>query len=126
MASQHHDHTAGHEEGQHHEGMTKGKIWRVFFYLLAITALEFFIALVLVHGGMVPKGLGVNMVYIVLTLLKAYYIVAYFMHLKFETFGFITSITIVFLFIVYFIALMLTEGGYLNTHYNAFPFWENP
>lgn len=122
--SEHHDHTVEHEEG-HHEGMTKGKIWRVFFYLLAITALEFFIALVLVHGGVIAKGLGVNIVYIALTLLKAYYIVAYFMHLKFETFGFITSVTIVFLFIIYFIALMLTEGSYLHDHFNPFPFWPN-
>ena len=122
--SQHHDHTVGHEEG-HHEGMTKGRIWRVFFYLLALTALEFFIALVLVHGGVISKGLGVNIVYIALTLLKAYYIVAYFMHLKFETFGFIMSVVIVFLFIIYFITLMLTEGNYLHDHYNPFPFWPN-
>lgn len=125
MASQHHDHTVGHEEGQHHEGMSKGKIWRVFFYLLAITALEFFIALVLVHGGVISKGLGVNTVYILLTLLKAYYIVAYFMHLKFETFGFIMSVTVVFLFVIYFIALMLTEGTYMKGHFNPFPFWPN-
>ncbi|WP_257666054.1 cytochrome C oxidase subunit IV family protein [Parapedobacter tibetensis] len=125
MASNH-DHTVGHEETAHHEGMTKGKIWRVFFYLLALTALEFFIALVLVHGGYVEKGLAVNITYIMLTLLKAYYIVAYFMHLKFETFGLIMSISVVFLFIIYFIALMLMEGTYLNTHYNPFPFWTTP
>lgn len=123
MATQHHGHTLEHQEEQHHEGMTKGKIWRVFFYLLALTALEFFIALVLVHGGIVQKGLGVNITYIILTLFKAYYIVAYFMHLKYETFGLIVSVTIVFLFIIYFIILMLTEGGYLKTHYNPFPFW---
>lgn len=125
MASQHHDHTVSHEEG-HHEGMSKGKIWRVFFYLLALTALEFFIALVLVHGGIWEKGLMVNTIYILLTLLKAYYIVAYFMHLKFETFGFIMCVSVVFLFIIYFIILMLTEGSYLNTHYNPSPFWQNP
>lgn len=124
MATQ--DHTVEHAEGQHHEGMTKRKIWRVFFYLLALTALEFFIALVLVHGGVVEKSLAVNMVYIALTLLKAYYIIAYFMHLKFETFGFITSIAITMVLIVYFITLMLTEGGYLHTHYNPFPYWANP
>jgi len=124
MATQ--NHTVGHAEEQHHEGMTKRKIWQVFFYLLALTALEFFIALVLVHGGVIEKGMAVNVVYIALTLLKAYYIVAYFMHLKFETFGFIMSVAIVFLFIIYFIALMLTEGGYLNTHYHAFPHWANP
>ena len=119
------DHTVEHAEG-HNEGMTKGKIWRVFFYLLALTALEFFIALALVHGGVIEKSLTVNIVYIALTLLKAYYIVAYFMHLKFETFGFITSIAISFILIIYFITLMLTEGGYLHDHYDLFPHWGNP
>src|SRR3546814_14574756 len=89
------DHTAEHAEGQHHEGMTKRKIWQVFFYLLALTALEFFIALVLVHGGAVEKGLGVTTVYIALTVVKDYYIIAYFMQLKFETFGYIMSVAIV-------------------------------
>ncbi|WP_257658329.1 cytochrome C oxidase subunit IV family protein [Parapedobacter lycopersici] len=123
MASNHQDNTAGHEDVAHHEGMTKGKIWRVFFYLLAITALEFFIALVLVHGGIIAKGLAVNVVYILLTLLKAYYIVAYFMHLKFETFGFIMSTTVVLIFVVYLIVLMLTEGAYMKSHFNPFSFW---
>lgn len=118
-----HDHTVAGHEGGHDAGMTKGKIWKVFFYLLALTALEFFIALALVHAGHIQKGLAVNIVYIVLTLLKAYYIIAYFMHLKFETFGFILSVSIVFLLIVYMIILMLTEGSYLNIHYNAYPFW---
>lgn len=124
MATQ--EHTLEHGEEQHHEGMSKGKIWRVFFYLLALTALEFFIALVLVHGGVIEKGMGVNIVYIVLTLLKAYYIVAYFMHLKFEKFGFIMSVTTSFIFIIYFIILLLTEGGYLHSHYDLFPHWANP
>src|SRR5690554_7231400 len=126
MASQHQDHTVVHAEGQHHEGMTKRKIWRVFFYLLALTALEFFIALVLVHGGVVEKSLAVNIVYIALTLLKAYYIVAYFMHLKFETFGFIMSISIVFLLVIYLIILMLIEGNFLLDNYNIYPWWPNP
>src|SRR5690606_41330995 len=115
--------TEEHTEGQHQEGMTKGKIWRVFFYLLALTALEFFIALVLVHGGVIEKTMAVNVVYIVLTLLKAYYIIAYFMHLKFETFGFIMSTTVVLIFVVYLIVLMLTEGAYMKSHFNPFSFW---
>ena len=126
MASQHQDYTVEHEEGQHHAGMTKRKIWTVFFYLLALTALEFFIALALVHGGVIEKSLTVNIIYIVLTLLKAYYIIAYFMHLKFEKFGFIVSVAISFVLIIYFITLMLTEGGYLNSHYNPFQHWDNP
>lgn len=113
-------------EGHHEAGMTKGKIWTIFFYLLALTALEFFIALALVHPGIIQKGLAVNAVYIVLTLMKAYYIVAYFMHLKFETMGFITSVSIGFFFIVYFIILMLVEGNYLYFNYSEFPWWPNP
>src|SRR5690606_5345159 len=68
--------------------MTKSKIWKVFFYLLGLTAIEFIIALGFVETGLIEKGISVIVVYILLTLLKAFYIVAYFMHLKFEYKGF--------------------------------------
>lgn len=121
-----HNQNDSHAVDGHHEGMDKKRIWKVFFYLLALTALEFFIALALVHKGVLEKGLFVNTVYIVLTLIKAYYIVAYFMHLKFETLGFITWVTVAFIFIIYFIVLMLIEGNYLLTNYNEYPWWPNP
>jgi hypothetical protein len=92
--------------------MTKGKIWQVFFYLLGITALEFIIALYLIPKGIVSHGIG-NFAYISLTLVKAFYIVAYFMHLKFEKFAFKASIVLSLLFIIYFIVLMLIEGNYI-------------
>ncbi len=104
------------EHAGEHEGMTRTKIWQVFFYLLGITCVEFFIALY-----MKPHGLSValgNFAYIVLTLVKAFYIVAYFMHLKFERTALKSGIIIVFVFIIYFIILMLTEGSYLNVHMN--------
>jgi cytochrome c oxidase subunit IV len=100
------------EHAHEHESMTKRKIWQVFFYLLGITALEFFIALYLIPKGIVSHGVG-NFAYIVLTLVKAFYIVAYFMHLKFEKFAFKASIVLSLLFIVYFIVLMLIEGNYI-------------
>ncbi len=106
-----------HEHAEEHATMTKGKIWRVFFYLLGITALEFFIALYLLPKGILAHGIG-NFAYIILTLVKAFYIVAYFMHLKFEKIAFKTGIIISFVFIIYFIVLMLTEGSYLNVHMN--------
>jgi cytochrome c oxidase subunit IV len=114
MATEHID---THDHAGEHGGMTKTKIWQVFFYLLAITALEFFIALVLIPKGYMGQGVG-NFSYIILTLVKAFYIVAYFMHLKFERFAFKTSIIVSLLFIVYFIVLMLTEGAYLHVHMN--------
>lgn len=116
MASEHTHTTEGHEHGEY-AGMTKKKIWTVFFYLLGITALEFIIALVLIPKGIMSQGVG-NFIYIALTLLKAYYIVAYFMHLKFEKYGLITSIVLSLIFIVYLIVLMLNEGTYLNLMMN--------
>lgn len=110
----------------HEPDMTKKKIWKVFFYLLFLTALEFFIALALVHPGHVQKGMAVNVVYIVLTLLKAYYIVAYFMHLKFEAKSFILCVSTVFVLIIYMIVLMLIEGNYLLHNFSEFPWWPNP
>ncbi|SEM02889.1 Cytochrome c oxidase subunit IV [bacterium A37T11] len=117
----HHIAAEGHEG--HADGMTKGRIWKVFFILLGITVLEFIIALGLVYHGILEKGALVNSIYITLTLVKAYYIIAFFMHLKFEKFGFILSLGLVFIFIIYFITLMLTEGSYLHIHVNQHAFW---
>jgi len=102
-------------DGQHeHAGMNKKSIWAVFFVLLALTGLEFLIALGFVHHwAVLQKGMFVNVLYITLTLAKAFYIVAYFMHLKFERSSFIVCCSVVFVFIVYFIWLMLVEGGFL-------------
>jgi cytochrome c oxidase subunit 4 len=100
------------EHAHEHVSMTKRKIWQVFFYLLGITALEFIIALYLIPKGIVSHGVG-NFAYISLTLVKAFYIVAYFMHLKFEKFAFKASIVLSLLFIIYFIVLMLIEGNYI-------------
>lgn len=105
--------THGHAE--EHETMTKKKIWQVFFYLLGITAVEFFIALYMKPQGLINTGIA-NFAYIILTLVKAFYIVAYFMHLRFEKVAFKTGVIISFIFIIYFIALMLTEGSYLHVH----------
>lgn len=106
-----------HDEHGHgeHAGLDKKKIWKVFFILLLITVVEFIIALAILPHYPNLQGAG-NAVYIVLTLLKAYYIVAYFMHLKYEKLGLQLSLTVSFIFIIYFIVLMLIEGDYLHVH----------
>ncbi|PWS27479.1 caa(3)-type oxidase [Pedobacter yonginense] len=106
----------GHEE---HAGLSKGKIWKVFGILLLITVIEFIIALVLIPKGFMTQQIG-NYVYIILTLLKAFYIVAYFMHLKYEKLGLQLALTVSFVFIIYFIVLMLTEGGFIFHHSQNF------
>ena len=122
----HHDHIATHEAHEHAEGMDKKGIWNIFFILLALTALEFLIALGFVHHwGILHKGTLLNVIYITLTLVKAFYIVAYFMHLKFEKSGYIITCSIVFIFIIYFIVLMLIEGDYLLNALQSHPVFPN-
>lgn len=86
-------------------------IWATFYILLAITAFEFLIAFVKGPLGL-PKTL-VLVVFITLTLVKAFYIVAEFMHLKHEAKALILSIVIPIVFIIWFITAMLTEGGHI-------------
>jgi cytochrome c oxidase subunit 4 len=98
-----------HEGHDEHGGMTRGKIWQVFFVLLGITVIEFFIALYLVPKGVIGINIA-NPIYIVLTLAKAFYIVAYFMHLKFEKVGLVYSIIVPVLFIIGLILVLTNES----------------
>ena len=114
--SQHSEHTA-HDE---HHGLDRKKIFQVLGILVLITVIEFIIALwAKPHGYLGAGHTGVavaNAIYIVLTLLKAFYIVAYLMHLKYEKLGLQLALSVSFIFIIYFIVLMLIEGGYLFDH----------
>lgn len=97
------------EHAGEHEGMTRKRIWNVFFVLLGITCVEFFIALYLVpHGHMTYHS--ANPIYIVLTLAKAFYIVGYFMHLKFERLGLVFAIIVPVLFIIGLILVLTNES----------------
>jgi len=98
------------EGGEHeHEGMTRKKIWNVFFILLGITVIEFIIALYLVPEGIIAGHLA-NPIYILLTLAKAFFIVAYFMHLKFERVAMVYSIIVPILFIIGLILVLTNES----------------
>ncbi|TAG57153.1 MAG: hypothetical protein EAZ27_03500 [Cytophagales bacterium] len=107
-----HGHTAQFTpETDPHSVETRKNIWKVFYLLLAITAFEFLIAFT--KG---PLGLGkwlVIVIFVTLTLVKAFYIVAEFMHLKYEVKSLILSIVIPIIFIIWFITAMLTEGGHI-------------
>ncbi|TWJ00076.1 cytochrome c oxidase subunit IV [Mucilaginibacter frigoritolerans] len=103
-----HTDASGHGE---HETMTKGRIWKVFFILLLITCVEFFIALVVAPKLGISSTI-VNPIYIVLTLLKAYFIVAFFMHLKFEKVGLALAIIVPILFIIGLILVLTNESHY--------------
>lgn len=95
---------------EHGSAMAPKQIWRVFWVLLAITAVEFIIALA-IPGEFMAKPIK-NFIYIALTILKAFYIVAYFMHLKFERINLIYSILVPTIFILGVIAALMNESAY--------------
>jgi len=88
-------------------------IWKVFWILLAVTAVEVSFAF-LNDGGSGHKNylpaVGEKWLFISLTLVKAFYIVFHFMHLKDEKFNFKLTISLTTTFLIYFIALMMYEG----------------
>ncbi|MEM6262401.1 MAG: cytochrome C oxidase subunit IV family protein [Bacteroidota bacterium] len=93
-------------------------IYRTAIILSLLTAFEFLIAFTweLLPG---PLGLEVetvrtfkNLLYIILTIFKAFYIIAEFMHLKHEVKTLMYSVMIPFLFIVWLIIGMIIEGAY--------------
>ncbi|MGB0175690.1 MAG: cytochrome C oxidase subunit IV family protein [Owenweeksia sp.] len=103
---------------EHHES-PEGTwwIWKVFIILLVVTTVEVVLGIIKPEPLMVQLlGTSIlNIIFIVLTLLKAFYIVAEFMHLKYERSNFIWTITLPMLILIpYLTFIVLAEGGYMN------------
>lgn len=81
------------------------KIWLVFWILLGLTAVEFLLAFT-VSAGTFRTG-----IFVILTLVKAFYIVAEFMHLGQEIRILILSILLPPAFILWLIAVLFLEVG---------------
>ncbi len=88
----------------------KKEIWKVFWFLAVVTAIEFIIAFSMEENLKTIK----NILFVILTLVKAYGIMAYFMHLKFEFSNFKATIIIPFAFIVLLLIALAYEGSTLN------------
>ena len=80
------------------------KIWMVAGILAIVTAVEYVIAFT------IPSSIYRNVVFILLTLVKAGYIVAEFMHLKHEAKYLIFAIIAPTIFVCWLILAMLIEG----------------
>ena len=91
-------------------------IWKVFWILLVVTTVEVLLGInqpeILVENRFLGTSL-LNHIFIVLTLVKAGYIVLVFMHLGFERTTFKWTILIpAFILIPYLLFILLSEGGY--------------
>ncbi|WP_298532741.1 cytochrome C oxidase subunit IV family protein [uncultured Algibacter sp.] len=97
------------------------KIWGVLAFLTFVTIIE--VALGIIKPEMLMgKVLGMkalNWIFIILTIVKAYYITWDFMHMRDETKGLRRAVvwTAIFL-ILYLIFILLQEGGYVFRVYD--------
>lgn len=94
------------EKLYHAESHGTKEIWRTFWILSIITAVD------IVLYFMMPVSMGRNMLFIALGLVKAVLIVGFFMHLKHERVNLILSIVVPTMFIIFFVVWMLYEGDY--------------
>ncbi|MFI1744429.1 cytochrome C oxidase subunit IV family protein [Thalassobellus sediminis] len=97
------------------------KIWGVLIFLTFVTAIEVVLGIYKpeVLMGQVLGMKALNWVFIILTLVKAYYITWDFMHMRDETKGLRRSVVWIAIFLVlYFIFILLQEGGYVFRVYD--------
>jgi cytochrome c oxidase subunit IV len=84
------------------------KIWKVAGILALVTGVEFIIAFTL-HDKWTKI-----VIFIVLTLVKAYYIVSEFMHLGHERKALINSIILPLVLLFWLITVFLMESGFIS------------
>jgi cytochrome c oxidase subunit IV len=84
------------------------ELWRTFWLLLGITILDFIIYFVMPASGIR------NVIFIFFGLVKAYYIVGAFMHLKYEKINLALIILVPTVFIAGLILGLLYEGHALT------------
>ena len=99
-----------HPTDEHVESGTK-TIWKTFWILLGITILDFILYFTL------PATTFRNWLFIIFALIKAYFIVGVFMHLKYEKVTLILVILVPILFIIGLVAGLLYEGDYWSSYF---------
>ncbi len=79
-------------------------LWTVAAILLAVTIVEFIIAFTMHHGP------AKTTLFVILTIVKAGYIVGEFMHLRYETKVLFWSVLIPVIFIIWMLVAFVYEG----------------
>jgi cytochrome c oxidase subunit IV len=104
-------HTAAAEvhQGGEHNFSTKA-IWRTFWILLVITVVELVLAILYYETNFLPKHF-LNGVFVIGTLAKAFFIIAEFMHLKYEIKNLILTIAFPAMLFIWFLTAFLWDGN---------------
>lgn len=91
---------------------TKKEIWYAFIILTILTIGELAIVFMEKYEVIPKSGFVVSLI-LALTVMKAYYIMAYFMHVKHEKLNFVYSILLPFVFLIYLLILLSYESFHL-------------
>ncbi len=102
-------HTDAHSHDEKHS-FDKKAIWRSFWILLVITCVELGVGMFVAPQFPYSAKIWFNIFYIILTLAKAFYIIAELMHLKYEVKNLIMTVAIPALLFIWFITAFLWEG----------------
>lgn len=101
-----------------HAESHKALIWKVFGILSVITIVEVALGIAKPEFLFKTQFLGtsiLNSLFIILTIVKAYYIVYYFMHLGDEKKNFKYSIVLPLIILIPYLAtLLIIEGNYVH------------
>lgn len=104
------EHTEGHPEHTDAPSDMKSKIWKTFWILLGLTIIDIVVYFLLLEYHSMAK----NYMFIALGIVKAYFIVGIFMHMKFERKWLPYLIVTPMVLVIYFITLMVIEGDYTS------------
>lgn len=105
------------------------KIWGVLIFLTLVTAVEVVLGIYkpafLVETTVVRMKL-LNWVFIILTIVKAYYITWDFMHMRDEVKGLRRAVVWTAIFLIcYLVFILLTEGDYIfDVYHTGFQSWD--
>ena len=103
------------------------KIWGVLIFLSIVTATEVVLGIVkpeILMNSFLNLKL-INWIFLILTIVKAYYITWDFMHMRDESFALQASVVITLIFLIAYLAfILLVEGNYIyDVMYEGFVSW---
>ena len=104
------------------------KIWGVLIFLSIVSAIEVVLGIVkpeILMNSFLNLKL-INWIFLILTIVKAYYITWDFMHMRDESFTLQASVVITLIFLIAYLAfILLVEGNYIyDVMYEGFVSWD--
>lgn len=107
-------------QNKHESGFDRRAIWRTFWILLVITCIELTIGIFVAPSFPHDKKIWFNILYIIFTAAKAFYIIAEFMHLRHEIKNMIMTVAVPAMLFLWFIGAFLWDGSAFKNSRNTY------